>query len=70
MQLGLADLLDDGPQSVEDLAAATGTHAPSLARLVRALAALRLVAEADDGRIELTPLGAPLRADVPGLAAA
>ena len=65
-QLGLADLLTDGPRSVEDLAAATGTHAPSLARLVRALAALGIVAEADGGRIELTPLGVPLRSDVPG----
>ena len=33
-QLRLADLLAAGPQRIEDLAAATGTHAPSLARLV------------------------------------
>lgn len=65
-QLGLADLLADGPRSLEDLAAATGTHAPSLARLVRALAALGIVAEANGGRIELTPLGVPLRSDAPG----
>lgn len=66
VQLGLADLLADGPRSVEDLVAATGTRAPSLARLVRALAALGLVAEAEGGRVELTALGTPLRADVPG----
>ncbi|MBA2447301.1 MAG: methyltransferase, partial [Chloroflexi bacterium] len=65
-QLGLADLLAEGPRSVEDLAAVTGAHAPSLARLVRALAALGVVAEADGGRIELTSLGATLRSDVPG----
>src|SRR3954462_3733414 len=65
-QLGLADLLSDGPRSVEDLAAATGTHAPSLARLVRALTALGILAEADGSRIELTPLGVPLRSDVAG----
>ena len=65
-RLGLADLLADGPRSVDDLAAATGTHAPSLARLVRALAALGALAEVGGGRVELTPLGAPLRSDVPG----
>ena len=65
-QLRLADLLADGPRSIDDLAAATGAHAPSLARLVRALAALGVVAEADGGRIQLTPLGATLRSDVPG----
>jgi len=65
-QLGLADLLADGPRSVDDLAVATGTHAPSLARLVRALAALGVVAEAEGSRVELTPLGATLRSDVPG----
>lgn len=65
VQLGVADLLADGPRSVAELAAGTGTHAPSLARLVRALAALGLVTETDGGRIELTPLGAPLRADAP-----
>lgn len=65
-QLGLADLLADGPQHIEAMAVATGTHAPSLARLVRMLAALGIVAEETDGRIRLTPLGAPLRAGVPG----
>jgi O-methyltransferase domain/Dimerisation domain len=66
VQLGLPDLLADGPRDVGELATAAGAHAPSLARLVRALAALGLVAEADGGRIELTELGAPLRSDVPG----
>jgi hypothetical protein len=65
-QLGLADLLADGPRGAEDLAAAAGAHAPSLARLVRALAALGVVAEETDGRVGLTPLGEPLRSDVPG----
>ena len=34
----MADLLEDGPRSCDDLAVATGTHAPSLYRLLRALA--------------------------------
>jgi hypothetical protein len=65
VQLGLPDLLADGPRDVEELAASTGAHAPSLARLLRALAAMGLVAEADGG-IVLTELGTPLRSDVPG----
>jgi hypothetical protein len=36
--LGIADLLADAPRTSEDLAAATHTHAPSLYRLLRALA--------------------------------
>ena len=65
-QLGLADLLADGPQSVKELADATGTDPSSLARLLRALATLGVVTEAADGVIELTALGATLRTDVPG----
>ncbi|MHB8577389.1 MAG: methyltransferase [Dehalococcoidia bacterium] len=65
-QLGLADLLADGPRRIEELAAATSTHAPSLARLLRMLAALGIIAEDSDGRISLTAYGTPLRRGVPG----
>ena len=65
-QLGLADLLADGPQHLAALAAATDTHPPSLARLLRLLAALGIVAAEADGRFRLTPMGTPLRAGVPG----
>ncbi|HET7035313.1 MAG TPA: methyltransferase [Thermomicrobiaceae bacterium] len=64
--LGLADLLAESPRSVSDLAAASGTDAPSLARLLRALAAHGLFAEREDGRFELTPLAALLRSGTPG----
>src|SRR5262245_61672026 len=37
-ELGLADLLTDGPKGSEELAKATGTHAPSLYRVLRMLA--------------------------------
>ena len=40
--LGLADHLASGPCTAADLAEATGAHAPSLARLLRALVALGL----------------------------
>ncbi len=65
VQIGLADLLAEGARSLEELAAATGAHEPSLGRLVRALAPLGIVAEAEGGRIALTSLGGPLRADAP-----
>ena len=65
-QLRLADLLAAGPRRVEELADATDTHAPSLVRLLRMLAALGVVEQEADGRISLTPVGAPLRAGVPG----
>ena len=65
--LGLADQLAAGPRSADDLAAATGTHAPSLKRVLRLLAsAAGIVAEQEDGRFALEPLGELLREDVPG----
>jgi hypothetical protein len=64
--LGLADHLKDGPKSSEQLARTTGTHTPSLYRLLRALASVGLVEEDEGGRFRLTPVGAYLRSDVPG----
>jgi hypothetical protein len=63
---GLADILRDGvPRGSEELAQATGTHAPSLHRLLHALAALGVLEEVAAGRFALAPLGEPLRADAP-----
>ena len=39
-KLGIADLVQDGPKTSDELATATGTHAPSLYRLLRALASV------------------------------
>jgi len=64
--LRLSDHLADGPRTVGDLAAATGSHEPTLRRLLRALATVGVYARADDGRFALTELGATLRSDVPG----
>src|SRR5688572_5332584 len=65
-ELRIADLLADGPRSVGALAGATGAHAPSLARLLRLLAALGVVTEAAGGQYGLTEAGQVLRSDVPG----
>jgi O-methyltransferase domain/Dimerisation domain len=65
-KLGIADLLADGPQPIDALAAATGTHASSLYRVLRALAS-RGVFTQDEGQcFALTPQAALLRTNVPG----
>lgn len=63
--LGIPDLLRDGPKAPRCLAMATDTHPPSLYRLLRALAAIGILDEQDDGQFALTSLGQPLRSDVP-----
>jgi hypothetical protein len=63
--LGLADLVKDGPRSADDLASATGTHAPSLYRLLRALASEGVFVEQSDRRFALTPLAECLLSDSP-----
>lgn len=65
-RLGIADQLAGGAMTSGELAAATGTHAPSLYRLLRALACLEVVAEVGPDRFELTPAGVALRSDAPG----
>jgi hypothetical protein len=65
-KLGVADLLADAPQAVEQLAIATDTHAPSLYRVLRMLASLGVFAEDEQGRFGLTTLAEYLRRDVPG----
>ena len=64
-QLGIADLLKDGPLDTETLAAAAGVHAPSLYRVLRTLASVGIFAEGEAGRFGLTPQAEPLRSDAP-----
>jgi hypothetical protein len=65
-ELRLADELASGAATAEELAAATGTHAPSLGRLLRALAMIGVLDEQPGMRFALTPVGSFLRDDVPG----
>jgi len=69
-RLGIADLLNDGPRHAEDLAEATGTHAPSLNRVMRLLAAAGLFEEQENGSFALSSLGGYLRSTAPGSARA
>jgi hypothetical protein len=64
--LRVADLLADGPKTVDELSAATATHTASLYRVLRLLAGAGLLAEVAPRRFALTRLGAGLRTDVPG----
>ena len=64
-RLGLADLLAAGPRTAQELAAATGTHAPALARLLGALGSVDLCRQRADGAFEMTRLGSLLRQDAP-----
>src|SRR5579872_7294883 len=69
-ELGIADILADGPCSVDEIAASTGTHAPSLFRLLRALASCGLIEERRDRQFMTTALGDALREGAPGSARA
>jgi hypothetical protein len=64
-KLGIADLLRHGPRTCEELAQATGAHARSLYRVMRALASVGLFSESDSGRFALTPLAALLQSEEP-----
>ena len=65
-ELGIADVLVDGPKTPEEIAARVGAHAPSVRRLLRALASGGVFAEDARGAFAQTPLSETLRADVPG----
>lgn len=64
--LGVADRLASGPRHVDEIAEATGTHAPTLYRLLRALADAEVFEELPGRRFALTEMGSLLRSDVPG----
>src|SRR5262245_8568941 len=64
-ELGVPDLLARGPQTSEQLAQKTGTNAPYLRRVLRALAGLGVLRVDKQGRFTLTRLGTTLRSDVP-----
>src|SRR5262249_60029934 len=63
-ELGIADLLKDGPKTVEELASSTGAHRESLYRLLRTLAAQGVFAEDEHGRFVTTPPAGLVQQDV------
>src|SRR5262249_50385405 len=65
-RLGIADLLDDRPRAIGMLAKSTGTHEPSLHRLMRALTGLGVFKQAENGEYQNTALGCCLVTGSPG----
>ena len=65
-KLGIPDLLRAGPKTAEELASATKMHAPSLFRVLRALASIGVVTATGDGRFALSPVSELLVTDAPG----
>lgn len=64
-KLGIADLLAGGPKSVEELATATDTHAPSLYRVLRAAASLGVFTEQENRNFALNANAEPLLSNRP-----
>ncbi|MGD9010597.1 MAG: methyltransferase, partial [Desulfobacteraceae bacterium] len=62
-ELGIADLLQEGPVSIDALAKKTDTHAPTLYRLLRALSAVGIFTETKEHTFGLTPLARCLLSD-------
>lgn len=60
-RLGIADLLQTGAKTSDELAREVGAHGPTLYRVLRALAGLGIFAEDENRRFSLTPLAEPLR---------
>src|SRR3954471_6331444 len=65
VRLGVFEQLKDGPKTAEELTRATGAHAPSLYRVLRALASLGIFNEDGQGRFKTTRLGRAFEADAP-----
>jgi hypothetical protein len=64
--LGVADQLAAGPRGIDEIAEAVGADAPSLYRVLRALAGVEVFQELDGRRFALTELGDLLRTDAAG----
>jgi hypothetical protein len=64
-RLGVADLLDSGPQSAEELAPKVGAQPGPLYRLMRATASVGVLAEGPDGKFSQTPMSEALRGSGP-----
>lgn len=65
-KLGIPDLLKSGPKTADELASATNMHAPSLFRVLRAMASIGVLTSTGDGRFGLTPVSELLVTDAPG----
>ncbi len=65
-RLRLAELVQEGPKSISELAEVTRTYAPALSRLLRALTSIGIFAEVEPDIYAQTPLSALLQPGIPG----
>ena len=65
-RLGVADHMGATPMPVEEIAAKTGAHAPSLYRVMRVLAGMGVFKEEPGKRFALTQAGELLKSNAPG----
>ena len=67
-RFAIPDLLESGPKTIDELAAATSTNKDALYRLLRATSCVGVCTELEDGRFAQTPLSEVLRTNAkPGL---
>jgi len=64
-ELGIADLLVEGPRTAEELAEQTNSHGGGLYRVLRALASIGIFSEDAQCRFSLTPIAECLLSDRP-----
>ena len=64
-KLGIADLLKDGPKSIEDISPTIAVNDQILFRIMRGLVVYGLLVQEEDGRFKLTEVGEYLRTDIP-----
>lgn len=64
-KLGIADVLEDGPLTVDEIADRVSANPETTYRLLRLLASYSIFAQNDDGRFELTPMADALRSEAP-----
>lgn len=64
-ELGIADLLSDGPLPAEEIARKVNAHPEATYRLLRLLASHEIFVEEGDGQFRLSPMADALRADSP-----
>jgi hypothetical protein len=60
-ELGLADMLAEGSKSIQELAQLSHSHAPSLYRMMRALASIGIFSEVEEKHFVLTPMAEYLK---------
>ncbi len=65
-EVGVADVLADGPLPVTEIAERTATDPDALRRLLRCASAVGVFTEQDEGVYALTEMAEALRSDVPG----